>query len=270
MSDPNDAFHRTPLSSSSTNTSGTQALNVVIEAESAGHAADEAKMADALPVDAAANENMLSEGDTATGMSSEIPAYPALDAELATMPSATQGAIADLPEQTYSSGEPAFSGPMEIAHEAAPDPVAGLDEPESEPAPAPLLQAEREAPLEIEDLRAAVRETIVQNEGKEERMLAMFEKATVDFKSVMEDARNDAARLTFKLMEFAQANLRNNIEFARDYASARSVPDIFNVQTAYIKRQMDLVNQQTEELQKLTAEITSRKASQFQFQVRRT
>jgi hypothetical protein len=30
------------------------------------------------------------------------------------------------------------------------------------------------------------------------------------------------------------------------------------------------VNQQTEELQKLTAEITSRKASQFQFQVRRT
>ena len=97
----------------------------------------------------------------------------------------------------------------------------------------------------------------------------MFESVSIDFSGVMDDARNDAARITFKLMEFAQANFRSNVELARDYASARSIPDIVGVQTAYFKRQMELMNRQADELRKLTGEIASKKAAQFQLSIAR-
>ncbi|NJM35896.1 MAG: hypothetical protein HC850_15725 [Rhodomicrobium sp.] len=258
MSDPNDAFHRTPLSSSSTNTSGTQALSVTVDPEPAGQDA------------AVAEEANISQAETAANENSSAPHEPSVD-----IPE-TESAGTDVPDQAdmlavetpqIVTESPYSHDGIVASQETSGDPVseaAGL-----------AAEAAAAAPSSrghnmTHDLRAAVRQTIAQNEAKEEQMLATFEKATVDFKSAMDDARNDAARLTFKLMEFAHANMRNNIELARDYASARSVPDIVNVQTAYFKRQMDLVNRQTAELQKLTVEIASKKAAQFQLPIHRS
>lgn len=246
MSDQNDAPHRTPLSSSSSNPSGTQALGVTIEDDNREAEAAAVENTDARPEQSAlpdahqaANEN---ERDSAR---QDIPPHGASDAAEETVEPLTQ------PADTGNPQPSAWTAPAEPPLETPS--VADF---------APQNGADKRA---TEDLRAAVRATLVQNQARQEQVLAMFDQVSVDFKSALEDARNDAARITFKLMEFAQANFRNNVELARDYASARSVPEIFNVQTAYFKRQMELVNRQADELRKLTAEIASKKAAQFPF-----
>lgn len=119
-----------------------------------------------------------------------------------------------------------------------------------------------------DELREAVRQRMKGSEENPERAFVMFEQMSQNFQVAMEDVRNDAARISFKLMEFAQANFRNNVELAREYAAARSVPDVFNVQASYFKRQMDLMNKQTEELRRLTSEIASKNTAQIQSSIK--
>ena len=58
--------------------------------------------------------------------------------------------------------------------------------------------------------------------------MVLFEQVSRRFTArPLEEAGVDAARVTpSKVMEFAQASLKNNLELAKSYASARSVPDI--------------------------------------------
>jgi hypothetical protein len=115
-----------------------------------------------------------------------------------------------------------------------------------------------------EELREAVRNTLAERNAEHEKAFALFNQMSHDLRAAMEDARDDAARVSFKLMEFAQASFHNNVELARDYATAKSVPDLFNVQSSYIQRQLELLNSKTQELNALTNEIASKKAEQLQ------
>ena len=229
MSDPNDTSRRTPLSSSSATVSGTQALGVTIEAAQEQPAPPQGQETDETRPKAGANQKLPGEGDTASIETGEFDLAPA---------------VADRPFAAPAS-EPFVPAPA-----AATEPAV-VDHPAAEV------------------ISAAVRESVARNEAGQEQVVAMFESVSIDFSGVMDDARNDAARITFKLMEFAQANFRSNVELARDYASARSIPDIVGVQTAYFKRQMELMNLQADELRKLTAEIASKKAAQFQLSIAR-
>ncbi|MGB0087593.1 MAG: phasin family protein [Rhodomicrobiaceae bacterium] len=232
MSDPNDTSRRTPLSSSSATVSGTQALGVTIEATQEQPAPPQGQETnETRPPKAGANRKLPGEGDTASIETGEF------GVDLAP-------AVADRP----------FAAP-------ASDPFV--------PAPAAALESAVVDHPAAEALSAAVRESVARNEARQDQVVAMFESVSIDFSGVMDDARNDAARITFKLMEFAQANFRSNVELARDYASARSIPDIVGVQTAYFKRQMELMNRQADELRKLTGEIASKKAAQFQLSIAR-
>ncbi|WP_088343526.1 MULTISPECIES: phasin family protein [Rhodomicrobium] len=152
---------------------------------------------------------------------------------------------------------------------AAPAEIAAAPEPEPEPEVTRLVAVPNEPdPALTERLRAAVRETIAQNEAKQDRAYQVFGQASAHLKVALDEAGHDAARITFKLMEFAQANVRSNLEFAREYAAVRSVPDIFDLQAAYFKRQMALMNAQAEEFRKLTAEITSKSAAPFKSEIK--
>lgn len=115
-----------------------------------------------------------------------------------------------------------------------------------------------------EELREALRSTLAERNAEHEKAFALFNQMSHDLRAAMEDARDDAARVSFKLMEFAQASFHNNVELARDYAAAKTVPDLFNVQSSYIQRQLELLNSKTRELHALTNEIASKKAEKLQ------
>jgi len=116
-------------------------------------------------------------------------------------------------------------------------------------------------PEAADELRATVLETIAENEARQEKTLALFDQVSRRFTALLEEAGVDAARVTFKVMEFAQANLKNNLELAKSYAGARSVPDIFGLHADYMARQFQLLNAQAEELREMTSKFALRNAA---------
>ncbi len=169
-------------------------------------------------------------------------------------------------ENVPVDGETVSVGTAEAGGEPAPAEEAAAAS--SAPEPIVAIEPTSGAGNATEKLRAAVQGSIAQHEAEQKQAMAILERAaSVSFRGALDDARSDAARITFKLMEFAQANIRSNFELARDYAGARSIPEIVGVQSAYFKRQMELMNRQADELRKLTAEIATKRAAQFQVTV---
>lgn len=120
-----------------------------------------------------------------------------------------------------------------------------------------------------EAIERVVTQSIEAGKKAQAEAATIFDHVSQSFKAAMTDAGSDAALITFTLLEFAQANARNNYQLAQDYAGARSVPEIVNVQAAYFKRQVELMNRHSSELRKVAAEITSKKAAQIQASVAR-
>ena len=130
---------------------------------------------------------------------------------------------------------------------------------------APAFEHEKPA----EAIEHAVGQSIEAGKKAQAQAATIFDQVSQSFKAAITDAGSDAALITFTLLEFAQANARNNYQLAQDYAGARSVPEIVNVQAAYFKRQVELMNRHSSELRKVAAEITSKKAAQIQASVAR-
>lgn len=90
-----------------------------------------------------------------------------------------------------------------------------------------------------------------------------LEQTSQGVKAALDEAGRGAAAFTCKLVEFVHANARSTLDLARDYASVRSVPDAFDAQAAYVKRQFDLLSAQAEEFQRMASELTSKTPQPF-------
>lgn len=295
MNQDRDGASRTPKSSSSSNPSGTHALRITIEPE---------QLADpsaAAPADAASTPD-APEADHAAPPVSDEQAAIAVAAELGEpVTDAVPVAVTDEPDAAPAD-EVAAAAPVEpdLADvTAAPAEVAalpseavdapGMDEQQpasavadarmraqepqfvmAEPSnPAPVAEAAAAEPVveavaSAGDLPEAARETLADTVAKSERTVVAAAEMPHALSMMMDDARHDAALIGRKLMEFVQANFENNIEMARDYAGARSVPEIVNVHTAYVRRQIDLLSRQAEEFRALTSDLTAKRVSKIQ------
>jgi hypothetical protein len=189
----------------------------------------------------------------------------------------TPGFAEDEPSATFAEDQPAtFAEDEPAATFAEDETVESSDEPEQEPAkhapePAePTLRVVPAVPLpspalpeDTGQLRALARQTIAENEARQLNALAGLEQVSRRFTLALEEAGIDAARVSFKVMEFAQASMKNNLELAKAYAAARSVPDIFGLHAAYLARQFELLNAQAEELREIAAKMTLRSTASF-------
>ncbi|MGF1619657.1 MAG: phasin family protein [Rhodomicrobiaceae bacterium] len=316
MTDNTEAPQKTPLSSSSSNPSGTQALSVSIDEDVQQEQV--AGKEEAAPTGESASDERA---DTPTADNENTPGYGRTEHAGA---GADLSDSADIEDSSPLSGSaedeppaddnfPELTPEQDMAEDTVPEPersadtadleVAASGVPESEPAEAaseagealPMADTDNpvepeiaadEAPSEAydpdqsdirvqtnglmtgepttEELREAVRNTLAERSAEHEKAFALFNQMSHDLRAAMEDARDDAARVSFKLMEFAQASFHNNVELARDCTTAKSVPDLFNVQSSYIQRQLELLNSKTRELHALTNEIASKKAEKLQ------
>ncbi len=315
MTDNTENPQKTPLSSSSSNPSGTQALSVSIDedmqepraeandeasskresaaderpdpsaADNENHPADE-RSENADPV-ADRSDNAETEDSALSGSAHDVaPAdedfFEATPDESIAEDTAPEperhadGADFEVAASGVSEPEPADMGseagemlPIASAHDLAEPDIAADEAPfEAYEPDRSDIRVETNGLLTgeptTEELREAVRLTLAERNAEHEKAFALFNRMSHDLRAAMEDARDDAARVSFKLMEFAQASFHNNVELARDYATAKSVPDLFNVQSSYIKRQLELLNSKTQELHALTNEIASKKAEKLQ------
>ncbi len=114
-----------------------------------------------------------------------------------------------------------------------------------------IAEIQRNATDMAEGLHLAAQNGVARTEAAYEGTLHVFEQASTTMKSALDEAGTSTTMLAFKLVEFAQANARNTLDLARDYASVRTLPDAINAQAAYVRRQFDLLSEQTRELGQL-------------------
>jgi hypothetical protein len=275
MSDPDTPHNRTPLSSSATTPSGTSALRIVDSKPPQQGNEQLAQPAEPAPAEPAM---------TAETPAPDAPAEQPSEAEMPEASQAPEPAEASEPVESpepQASPEPfsevvaeTVSAPIEVAEDA----LAATSDAGSEMAAQMSAAPEADIPapeapippvVAAEAVHDAVVDAMAVNEEAQDKVATIFDQVSRSFKAAFTDAGSDAALITFTLLEFAQANARNNYQLAQDYAGARSVPEIVNVQAAYFKRQMELMNRQAGELQKVAAEITSKKAAQMQGRITR-
>jgi hypothetical protein len=181
-------------------------------------------------------------------------------------PQSTEAAVRDALPEEHMRPAPEQPSIPDLATEAAEAMSAHLKATQDtieEAAPAFQPQKTTEA------IEHAVAQSIDAGKKAQAQAATIFDQVSQSFKAAIDDAGSEAALITFTLLEFAQANARNNYQLAQDYAGARSVPEIVNVQAAYFKRQVELMNRHSSELRKAAAEITSKKAAQIQASVAR-
>lgn len=241
----------------------------------------------AAPVTAFVPAPSVDDEQPAAVIADEQSAAPAaqMDADSATADMSEPAALEPVVATTSDEPFPADAAPKPIVDAPAP----ALDEPGAAPAveavaeisAAPHAEALVEAAppeasadavaayqLKTDELRQAVRETLADTAAQRERTEAAVEDMSHALSTMMDDARHDAALIGRKLMEFVQANFENNIEMARNYAGARSMPEIVNVHTAYVRRQIDLLSRQAEEFRALTSDIAAKRVGKIQSRIK--
>jgi hypothetical protein len=279
MHDDPESPQRTPKSSSSSAPSGTQALRVTFAADPA-----QADMAGPAEIPAPAAPEPAT--DLVNAEPEILPLPASLDAgnevaDAAPLPVQDEAPDLALTSDMDFAAAPELNGAhsvdalaqleqVSILIEADVPPVINGDaEPECQPVN-PLANGETsDAYRQItEELPAAVPETMSGTDATHERSAALYGQVSQNLGVLMDDARQDAARFGHKLMEFVQANVDSGMVLAKDYADARSVPDLFSVHAAYFKRQLDLISRQSEELRALTRELASKNAERLQLRLR--
>ncbi len=277
MSDT-ESNQRNPLSSSSSNVSGTQALSITIDAEPTEGAiqtgAPASQEPDTVQVTTEGIPVVSNENTPASVESVETGTQPHIeDDKLAADASETQPQIPSEPEAMVQAALDDGPEPDTVYHYAPDSAEAEVrEEDQYLPEPEYIEQTPPDADEELLKTREALHEDVLEklteHEHHSDKTFEMFDQLSSTFKTAMEDARNDATLISFKLLEFAQKTLRNNVEFAQGCASAKTVPDVLSLQTAYLKRQFELMNQQAVEIRLLTTEMASKKAVQFQSQIK--
>jgi hypothetical protein len=90
-----------------------------------------------------------------------------------------------------------------------------------------------------------------------------YESASDAFRASAETFASGVAQLNWKLLEIGRRNAETNLDYMRSVSGARSVRDLVDAQTAYMREQYEAMTAQLRELQSLTTELASKTAAPF-------
>lgn len=283
MSDKDDAVNISPLSSSSSGSSGTRARGVSIDDhhekghDTQPHSTDKPN-SDSEAILNADNENSPTSTESwaesaieedSAGDLTDIPAE--VEPNLASYADEQPDQIVDAPENEAFSedaqSEDTFDAESasgdELHTETAAEETSGYSVETDAPAEDGHISTPADQDQSIEELRQAVIDSLSESEARNKEARTVFEQFSRDVSTMMKTARDDAAILGFKLMEYAQASVHTNFELARAYSEARTIPDIFNLQAEYLKRQLELLNSHTNEVRALTSELAAKTTAEL-------
>ena len=77
-------------------------------------------------------------------------------------------------------------------------------------------------------------------------------------------ASKGAADFNLHFLHITQANMNAAFDFARELTHVRSLPEFFEVSTAHVRKQVETLTKQTQDLTHLTQKVTTQAAQPFQ------
>jgi phasin len=77
-------------------------------------------------------------------------------------------------------------------------------------------------------------------------------------------ASKGAADFNLHLLDIAQANMNATFDFARQLTRVTSVPEFFELSTAHVRKQVEALTKQTQDLTHLAQKVTTQAAQPLQ------
>lgn len=106
-----------------------------------------------------------------------------------------------------------------------------------------------------ETLRTMTERSREQSQEAYRRLKTAAEEATRTMESTVENAHNGSLTLSRKALEAMRSNAEMGFEHLEKLASAKSVSELIELQTGFVRRQMEAAADQAREMQAISQEI---------------
>lgn len=109
-------------------------------------------------------------------------------------------------------------------------------------------------PFEVPtDMRKFAEQSVEQARRAFDSFIDAAQQAVSDMEGRARAARAGAMDVGTRAMSFAERNMTASFEFAQNLVRARDVEEILRLQTDYVKKQIEILNEQAKELADATA-----------------
>jgi phasin len=111
-------------------------------------------------------------------------------------------------------------------------------------------------PFEVPaDMRKFAEQSVDQARKAFESFVSTAQKAISDMEGRAEAARSGALDVGSRAMSFAERNMAASFEFAQNLVRAKDAEEVLRIQTDYVKRQLQTLNEQAKELADAAAKL---------------
>lgn len=121
-----------------------------------------------------------------------------------------------------------------------------------------------------ESVRALAEKTVNQSRDAYERGKDALEEAIDALERSFDAAGQGATAFNRKLIDLAQRNLNSGFDLAKSLAGAKTLGEIVELQSAFIRHQFDVFANQANEIRALTSKIAADTAEPIKSQVSRS
>jgi phasin len=120
-----------------------------------------------------------------------------------------------------------------------------------------------------EGVRALAEKTVAQTRQACDRSLDAFDASLTTFERSFDAAGQGAAAFNRKIVDLARRNVDASFDLATSLAGARTLADIVELQSAFLRKQFGVLTAQAEEVRALSTKITADAAEPIKSQMAR-
>ena len=121
-----------------------------------------------------------------------------------------------------------------------------------------------------EAMRSFAEKTVGQSREAYERAKDALEDTVEVLEKTLDEAGQGAVALNRKVIDIAQSNLNSGFELAKQLASAKTPAEIMELQTAYLRKQVQTLAAQAEEIRALSTQVATDTAEPLKAHVSRS
>ncbi len=108
-----------------------------------------------------------------------------------------------------------------------------------------------------EGVRALAEKTVAQTREAYDRSMDAFDASLTTFERSFDAAGQGAAAFNRKIVDIAQRNVNSSFDLATSLAGAKNLADMVELQSAFWRKQFDVLTAQAEEVRALSTKVTA-------------
>lgn len=113
-------------------------------------------------------------------------------------------------------------------------------------------------------MRDFVENSLMQSKDSYDKFKVTAEETTVELEKTIEKTRNGVMEFNSKAIEAVQENTDATLSHVKDVFAVKSLAEVLELQTAFVKKQMDVMQAQAETFKSMTTKLSEETSEPYQ------